>query len=203
VVSPAANPERPRLFDTARIEAAVLEILAAIGEDPSRSGLATTPQRIAQSYEEFFAGLTEDPLEYLADSAEFTAGSGELSELVLLRDIEFRSMCEHHLLPFTGVAHLAYVPRFRIVGLGKLPRVVETLAARPQMQERLTEEIADALQTGLDPLGVLVVLDASHTCVTTRGVRQSRSSTVTMASRGTLSEPVARAEIMALIGHSA
>jgi GTP cyclohydrolase I len=202
VVSPAANPERPRLFDTARIEAAVLEILAAIGEDPSRSGLATTPQRIAQSYEEFFAGLAEDPLEHLAGSVEFTTESGDLSELVLLRDIEFRSMCEHHLLPFTGVAHLAYVPRSRIIGLGKLPRVVETLAARPQMQERLTEEIANALETGLNPLGVLVVLDASHACVTTRGVRQSRSSTVTMASRGTLSEPVARAEIMELIGRT-
>jgi GTP cyclohydrolase I len=203
VVSPAANPERPRLFDTARIEAAVLEILAAIGEDPGRSGLATTPQRIAQSYEEFFAGLAQDPLEHLADSVEFTAESGDLGELVLLRDIEFRSMCEHHLLPFTGVAHLAYVPRSRIVGLGKLPRVVETLAARPQMQERLTEEIADVLETGLSPLGVLVVLDASHACVTTRGVRQSRSSTVTLASRGTLSDPVARAEIMALIGQTA
>ncbi len=187
-------------IDTARIEAAVLEILAAIGEDPARPGLATTPQRIAQAYTEFFSGLAVDPLEHLADSVEFTAGSGELSELVLLRDIEFRSMCEHHLLPFTGVAHVAYIPRARIVGLGRLPRVVETLASRPQLQERLTEEIADALQTGLDPLGVLVVLDAVHGCVTARGVRQSRSSTVTMASRGILSEAVARAEIMAMIG---
>jgi GTP cyclohydrolase IA len=203
VVSQAANSEPPRLFNTARIQAAVLEILAAIGEDPSRPGLATTPQRIAQSYEEFFAGLAEDPLEHLADSVEFSGKSGDLSELVLLRDIEFRSMCEHHLLPFTGVAHLAYVPGSRIVGLGKLPRVVETLAARPQMQERLTEEIADALETGLAPRGVLVVLDASHACVTTRGARQPRSSTVTLASRGALSEPIARAEIMALIGHSA
>ncbi|MCU1558843.1 MAG: cyclohydrolase [Microbacteriaceae bacterium] len=178
----------------------MLEILAAVGEDPARPGLETTPARVAQAYAEFFSGLVVDPLDHLADSAEFTAESGELSELVLLRDIEFRSICEHHLLPFTGVAHVAYVPRSRIVGLGRLPRVVETLASRPQMQERLTEEIADTLQTGLDPLGVLVVLDAVHDCVTSRGVRQARSSTVTMASRGILAEPVARAEIMAMIG---
>lgn len=187
-------------IDTARIEAAVSEILAAIGEDPTRPGLATTPQRIAKAYTEFFSGLLVDPLDHLADSAEFLAESGELSELVLLRDIDFRSVCEHHLLPFTGVAHVAYVPRARIVGLGKLPRVVETLASRPQLQERLTEEIADALQTGLDPLGVLVVLDATHGCVSARGVRQVASSTVTLASRGILAEPVARTEIMALIG---
>ena len=187
-------------IDTARIEAAVSEILAAIGEDPTRAGLATTPQRIAKAYTEFFSGLLVDPLDHLADSAEFLAESGELSELVLLRDIDFRSVCEHHLLPFTGVAHVAYVPRARIVGLGKLPRVVETLASRPQLQERLTEEIADALQTGLDPLGVLVVLDATHGCVSARGVRQVASSTVTLASRGILAEPVARTEIMALIG---
>ena len=111
---------------------------------------------------------------------------GGLGELVLLRDIEFRSICEHHLLPFTGVAHLAYIPHERVVGLGRLPRVVDTLAARPQLQEHLTEQIADALQDGLDPLGVLVVLDATHACVTTRGTRQSHSSTVTMASRGSL-----------------
>ena len=187
-------------IDTARIEAAVSDILAAIGEDPARPGLATTPQRVAQAYTEFFAGLAVDPLDHLADSAEFTAKPGELSELVLLRDIEFRSMCEHHLLPFRGVAHIAYIPRSRIVGLGRLPRVVETLASRPQMQERLTEEIADTLQTGLDPLGVLVVLDAVHDCVTARGARQGRSSTVTMASRGILTESVARAEIVAMIG---
>ena len=119
---------------------------------------------------------------------------------MLVRDIEFRSMCEHHLLPFTGVAHLAYLPGARIVGLGALPRVVETLAARPQLQERLTEEIADALQTGLDARGVLVVLDASHGCVTARGSRQTRSTTVTLASRGILSQVVERAEIIALIG---
>lgn len=190
-------------IDTARIEAAVLEILAAIGEDPTRPGLQSTPRRIAQSYGEFFSGLDVDPLDHLTDSTDFSAGSGDTSELVLLRAIEFRSMCEHHLLPFVGVAHLAYLPRERIVGLGSLPRVVDTLAARPQLQERLTEEVADALQTGLDPRGVLVVLEATHGCVATRGVRQTRSSTVTMASRGILTEPVARAEIMALIGVAA
>jgi GTP cyclohydrolase I len=189
-------------IDRGRIEAAVSEILDAIGEDASRAGLVGTPERVAQAYAEFFAGLATDPLDHLAGSTEFPEGSEELSELVLLRDIEFRSVCEHHLLPFAGVAHIAYVPRSRIVGLGRLPRVVETLAARPQVQERLTEEIADALQTGLDPRGVLVVLDATHACVWSRGARQLHSSTVTMTSRGTLSEPLARAETMALIGAS-
>jgi GTP cyclohydrolase I len=187
-------------IDVPRIEAAVAEILAAIGEDPARPGLANTPQRVAQAYTEFFCGLAVDPLSHLAGSAEFAAGSDELGELVLLRDIDFRSICEHHLLPFVGVAHIAYVPRNRIVGLGKLPRVVETLASRPQLQERLTEEIADAIQRGLDPLGVLVVLDATHGCVTARGARQLNSSTVTMATRGTLAEPLERAEAMTLIG---
>ena len=121
-------------------------------------------------------------------------------ELILLRDIDFRSVCEHHLLPFVGVAHLAYLPRDRVVGLGKLPRVVETLASRPQLQERLTEQIADAIETGLDALGVLVVLDAVHGCVTARGARQARSSTVTVATRGALANPAERAEAMALIG---
>ncbi|WP_349898854.1 GTP cyclohydrolase I FolE [Parafrigoribacterium soli] len=187
-------------IDRGRIEAAVTEILAAIGEDPTRPGLVNTPERIAQAYSEFFEGLAVDPLSHLTGSAEFPEGSDELGELVLLRDIDFRSVCEHHLLPFTGVAHIAYVPRTRIVGLGKLPRVVETLAARPQLQERLTEEIADALQEGLDPLGLLVVLDAAHACVWSRGVRQLNSSTVTMATRGTLSEATERSEVMALIG---
>ncbi|MBG6108814.1 GTP cyclohydrolase I [Frigoribacterium sp. CG_9.8] len=187
-------------IDTARIEAAVLEILAAIGEDPARAGLSSTPKRIAQSYGEFFAGLAEDPLDHLAPSVDFVPDSSEIGELVLVRDIEFRSMCEHHLLPFTGVAHIAYLPDDRIVGLGALPRVVETLASRPQLQERLTEEIADALETGLDARGVLVVLDATQGCVTARGSRQTRSSIVTLASRGILSRPVERAEIMVLIG---
>ncbi len=184
-------------IDAGRIEAAVAELLAAIGEDPARPGLASTPRRFAEAYAGFFAGVGEDPLKHLADQQELV---GETGELVLLRDIEFRSMCEHHLLPFLGRAHIAYAPDSRIVGLGKLPSVVETLASRPQLQERLTDEIADALVAGLKPKGVVVVVDAVHGCVSARGPRQASSSTVTVASRGTLADPVERAGILALIG---
>ena len=187
-------------IDTGRVEAAVAEILAAIGEDPTRPGLVSTPARVAESYAEFFSGLGVDPLEHLASATELDLPPGRLSELVLLRDIEFRSICEHHLLPFTGVAHIAYSPSRRIVGLGKIPRVVETLASRPQLQERLTEEIAETLNVGLEPRGVLVVLDSSHGCVAARGVRQSNSTTVTLATRGSLSDPVERSGVLALLG---
>ena len=192
--------------DRARIEAAVSEIILAIGEDPARPGLAKTPARVADAYAEFFSGLSEDPLEHLLDSVpigEDVDGVPQTSDVVLLRGIDFRSVCEHHLLPFVGVVHIAYLPSDRIVGLGRLPAVVDTLAARPQLQERLTEEIADALNDGLAPRGVLVVLDAVHRCVVARGSRQTNSSTVTIASRGELAEPVARAELMALIGSAA
>jgi GTP cyclohydrolase IA len=185
-------------IDSARIEAAVAELLAAIGEDPTRAGLQSTPQRVALAYADFFRGLDENPLDHLTETVDLA--DGQRGELVLLRDIEFRSICEHHLLPFVGVAHLAYVPGTRVVGLGKLPRVVETLASRPQLQERLTEEIADALEEGLGAVGVAVVLDAVHGCVSARGVRQAHSSTVTMATRGTLRDAAARAELTALIG---
>ena len=185
-------------IDSARIEAAVAEILAAIGEDVDRPGIQATPRRVAVAYSEFFAGLGVDALEHLAETVDLDPG--ELGEVVIVKDIEFRSICEHHLLPFVGRAHVAYVPRDRVVGLGSIARVVETVAARPQLQERLTEEIADTLQQGLDPLGVLVVMDAVHQCVTTRGPRQTASSTITLASRGTLSETSARAEIVSLIG---
>ncbi|MBX0299429.1 GTP cyclohydrolase I [Cryobacterium sp. 1639] len=185
--------------DQPRVLAAVAEILAAIGEDPGRAGLESTPQRVAAAYAEFFAGIGRDPLEHLRDTVPVGDRTGDL---VLLRDIEFRSVCEHHLLPFLGTAHLAYLPGERIVGLGKLADVVATIAARPQLQERLTEEIADALETGLAPRGVLVMLDASHGCVTTRGPRQAHSTTVTMATRGQLAEPAARSEVITLIGGS-
>lgn len=186
-------------IDSARIEAAVAELLAAIGEDPARPGLEATPRRVAEAYAEFFAGIGEDPLDHLSDATDLGADQGELGELVLLRDVDFRSVCEHHLLPFSGVAHLAYAPGTRIVGLGRLPRVVETLSSRPQLQERLGEQIADALDAGLAPRGVLVMLDARHGCVTARGTRQIDSTTVTVASRGTLSEPVAQAAVLATI----
>jgi GTP cyclohydrolase I len=186
-------------IDSARIEAAVAEILAAIGEDVARPGLAATPQRVARAYTEFFAGLGVDPREQLTNSVDFL-GPGETGELVLVRDIEFRSICEHHLLPFLGKAHVAYVPSSRIVGLGKIPRVVEIIAARPQIQERLTEEIADAILEGLDAAGVLVVLEAVHGCVSARGANQTASSAVTMASRGTLTNPLERAGVLAMIG---
>jgi GTP cyclohydrolase IA len=189
--------------DALRIERAVHEILLAIGEDPSRPGLERTPQRVAEAYADFFGGLDVDPLVHLADTVPIgasEAGVPATSDAVVLRDLSFRSVCEHHLLPFVGTAHVAYLPGDRVVGLGRIPAVVDTLARRPQLQERLAEEIADTLEAGLEPKGVLVILDAQHRCVTTRGARQERSSTVTIASRGALSEPAARAEIIALIG---
>ena len=185
-------------IDTRRIEAAVAEILAAIGEDVTRPGLRATPKRVAAAYAEFFSGLAADPLTHLAEAVDLDPD--QLGEVVIVRDIEFRSICEHHLLPFIGRAHVAYVPGEKVVGLGSLARVVETLADRPQLQERLGEEIADAIETGLAPRGVLVMLDAVHQCVTTRGPRQTASSTVTLASRGMLSETSSRAEIISLIG---
>lgn len=175
------------------------EILAAIGDDPSRPGLADTPRRVADAYEEFFSGLGID-VSALMGTSVVPADSGELGELVVVRDIQFRSVCEHHLLPFLGVAHVAYVPGSQIVGLGRIPGLVDALASRPQLQERLGEDIAGALESAADPAGVLVVLDAAHGCVTTRGARQTQSSTVTVASRGVLADPAGRAEAMALIG---
>jgi GTP cyclohydrolase I len=189
--------------DTARVERAVRELLLAIGEVPDRPGLERTPQRVAEAYAEFFSGVGADPQQHLADSVptgSTDAGEPADSDAVVLREIAFRSMCEHHLLPFTGIAHVAYLPGEKIVGLSRIPAVVDTLASRPQVQERLTEQIADALDAGLRPRGVLVVLDAEHGCVTARGARQAHSSTVTVASRGALADPVARAEIIALIG---
>ncbi|MCS3843531.1 GTP cyclohydrolase I [Microbacterium sp. AK031] len=188
--------------DGARVERLTRELLEAIGEDPERPGLRQTPARMAELYAEFFAGVGEDAAAPLARTISVTRGPAPEtlpSGAVLLRDIRFRSVCEHHLLPFAGHAHIAYLPGEQVVGLGALVRVVEILAARPQVQERLGEQIADSIAEHLDTRGVLVVLDASHGCVTMRGGRQSEASTLTIAARGEYSEPVARQEIIALI----
>ena len=192
--------------DRDRVAAAVRDILAAIGEDPDRPGLKTTPQRVADTYAEFFAGVGEDAAAPLAHTISVSRGPAPdtlPSGAVLLRGVRFRSVCEHHLLPFTGHAHVAYLPGEQVVGLGALPKVIDTLAARPQVQERLGEQIADTLAGSLDARGVLVVLDAVHQCVTTRGGRQSEASTLTIAARGELADPAARAEIIALLTGSA
>lgn len=192
--------------DRERVAAVVRDLLEAIGEDPERPGLKQTPQRVAEAYAEFFSGVGEDagaPLERTISVSRGPAPDTLPSGAVMLRDIRFRSMCEHHLLPFAGHAHIAYLPGEQVVGLGALPRVVDILAARPQVQERLGEQIADTIANSIDTRGVLVVLDASHQCVTMRGGRQPDASTVTIAARGELSEPAARAEIVALLtGHA-
>ncbi|MBN9612474.1 MAG: GTP cyclohydrolase I, partial [Actinobacteria bacterium] len=157
---------------------------------------AETPGRVAQAYAEFFSGVGVDPLTHLRDTMPIGEESGEL---VLMRDITLRSVCEHHLLPFRGRAHVAYRPGDRIAGLGAIPRVVETLAARPQLQERLGEQIADAIETGLGARGVLVVLEAAHGCVSDRGVQQAEASVISMASRGVFGQAVERAEVLTLI----
>lgn len=181
-------------MQTERIRQAVRELLFAIGEDPDRSELAATPDKVAEAYASFFKGIDQDPLAALGDT--FPA---EHNEAVILKDIELVSICEHHLLPFTGVAHIAYLPADRVAGLGRLANVVEILASRPQLQENLTAQVADAIEKGLDAKGVLVVIEARHQCVASRGARQPEVNTITMASRGQFSEPVQRAEIMGLI----
>ncbi|MFL0411059.1 GTP cyclohydrolase I [Microbacterium paludicola] len=191
--------------DRERVAALTRELLVAIGEDPDRPGLRQTPERVADAYTEFFAGVGGDPAEPLSHTISVAHGPAPdtlPSGAVMLRDVRFRSICEHHLLPFAGHAHIAYLPGEQVVGLGALPKVVEILAARPQVQERLGEQIADTIASSLDARGVLVVLEASHQCVTMRGARQSDSSTVTIAARGELAEPAARAEIIALLGRS-
>ncbi|MGO1539374.1 MAG: GTP cyclohydrolase I FolE [Leucobacter sp.] len=189
--------EAPSGVDRGGVARAVRDLLDAIGVDPDSAELEKTPQRVADMYGELFAGIGQDAAAHLADSVPVDEETGEL---VLLRGIELRSICEHHLLPFRGSAHLAYVPNQKVVGLSALPRVVETLAARPQVQERLGEQIADTLDSMLSPAGVLVVLEASHGCVADRGVMQRHAVTVTVASRGVLAGAMERAEIMALIG---
>ncbi|OAH48831.1 GTP cyclohydrolase I [Microbacterium oleivorans] len=188
--------------DRERVTELVRELLVAIGEDPERPGLKLTPQRVADAYAEFFSGVGEDAAAPLARTISVTRGPAPdtlPSGAVMLRDIRFQSMCEHHLLPFAGHAHVAYLPGEQVVGLGALPRVIDILAARPQVQERLGEQIADAIAGSIDTRGVLVVLDAVHECVTMRGGRQTAASTVTVAARGLYTEAAARAEAIALL----
>jgi GTP cyclohydrolase I len=189
---------RPAKVDIARIEKAVREILLAVGEDPDREGLLRTPNRVARAYGELLAGLQDDPRRHLK-----TVFHEQYDEVVLLRDIEFHSLCEHHLLPFTGRAHLAYLPAGKVVGLSKLARLVEGFARRPQVQERLTTQIADALMEELNPIGAACVIEATHTCMTIRGAAKPGSMMVTSALRGIFKEsPSSRAEVLALISSS-
>ena len=183
--------------DRPRIERAVREILEAIGEDPDRDGLKATPARVARMYEEVFAGLHEDPCRHLTTT--FEAGH---DEMVMVRDIPFTSLCEHHLVAFNGKAHVAYIPGDdgRITGLSKLARVVEGFARRPQVQERLTTQVADAMEIALSPRGVLVVMEAEHLCMSMRGVKKPGAITVTSAVRGLFRDnPSTRAEAMSFI----
>ncbi len=186
-----------QIVDLARIEKAVREILIAVGEDPDRDGLRHTPARVARAYAELFAGLRVDPNKVLA-----TAFEANHEELVLVRDIEVFSLCEHHLLPFRGSAHIGYIPgeHGRITGLSKLARLVEVYARRPQVQERLTSQIADLLMAGLDPRGVIVVLECEHMCMAMRGIQKGGSRTITSAVRGLFqNDAKSRAEAMSLI----
>jgi GTP cyclohydrolase IA len=186
--------EDPRV-DVAAIEDAVRTILRAVGEDPDRAGLLDTPRRVARMYKEMFAGLHRDPARHL-----HVTFPEEYDELVLVRDISFTSMCEHHLLPFSGVAHVAYLPRGRVTGLSKIARVVEEVALRPQVQERMTQTIADLVENELESSGVAVVIEAEHSCMSIRGIRKPGSLTVTSALRGTFrTNPASRAEVMSLI----
>ena len=181
--------------DHARIERAVREILAAVGEDPDREGLLETPARVARMYAELFSGLHTDPRVHLR-----TAFTEKYDELVLVRDISFHSICEHHLLPFMGHAHIGYLPDGRVLGLSKLARVVEDVSHRPQVQERMTETIADLLENDLGAKGVAVVVEATHTCMTIRGVRKPGSLCVTSAMKGVFRANVSsRAEVLSLI----
>jgi GTP cyclohydrolase I len=187
--TPAGTPDLPR------IERAVREILAAVGEDPDREGLRETPARVARMYAEMFSGLRQDPR--IHTQKFFTEN---YDEVVLVRDISFCSMCEHHLLPFIGTAHVAYIPNGKVIGLSKIARVVEVISHRPQVQERMTEDIANLLVEELNAKGVAVVVEASHSCMTIRGVKKPGSSMVTSSMKGLFrSNLSSRAEVMQLI----
>nr|WP_082358241.1 MULTISPECIES: GTP cyclohydrolase I FolE [Arthrobacter] len=183
-------------MDLPRIEAAVREILLAIGEDPERSGLLETPKRVAKAYAEVFSGIHQDPAGILGTTFDIAH-----QEMVLVKDIPFYSTCEHHLVPFHGSAHVGYIPGAdgRVTGLSKLARLVDLFAKRPQVQERLTTQIADALVEHLKPAGAIVVVECEHMCMSMRGVRKPGAKTVTSAVRGSLHEPATRAEAMSLI----
>jgi len=183
-------------YDHAGVAKAVHDLLVAIGEDPERDGLRDTPERVARAYREIFAGMWVEPDDVLTTT--FDLGH---DEMVLVKDIEVRSMCEHHLVPFAGVAHVAYIPSpsGRITGLSKLARLVDVYARRPQVQERMTTQIADALMRILEPRGVIVVVECEHLCMSMRGIRKPGSRTITSAVRGQLRDPTTRAEAMSLI----
>src|SRR3954468_19913037 len=194
-LSEANGEAKAAQVDLPRIERAVREILAAVGENPDREGLRETPARVARMYAELFSGLHDEPKVHLRKF--FTE---KYDEMVLVRDISFNSMCEHHLLPFTGVAHIGYVPNGKVVGLSKLARVVESVSHRPQVQERMTEQIANLLIQELDVKGVAVVIEATHSCMTIRGVRKPGSICVTSAMKGLFrSNLSSRSEVMNLI----
>lgn len=188
--------DEPAAIDQVAIAAAVRSILIAVGEDPTREGLRETPERVARFYAEAFEGLHRDP----GDDLDAFFGEEKYREIVMVREIPFDSLCEHHLLPFHGKAHVAYIPDGRVTGLSKLARLVEGFAHRPQMQERLTAQVADALMKRLAPMGVMVVVEAEHLCMAMRGVRKPGTITVTSAVRGTMeANPSTRAEALALI----
>jgi GTP cyclohydrolase I len=190
----SSEVSQPRV-DLERIRRAVREILHAVGEDPEREGLRETPDRVARMYAEVFKGLHQDPRVHL--TKKFTQ---PYDEIVLVKDIRFSSFCEHHLLPFTGTAHVAYMPAGKVIGLSKIPRVIDVLASRPQVQEKLTEELADLLMNELEARGVAVVIEATHSCMTVRGVVKPGSSCMTSAMRGIFRERLAsRTEVLSLI----
>lgn len=181
--------------DTERIEKAVREILLAVGEDPEREGLKATPQRVARMYAELLAGMEQEPAEHLKSIFH-----EKYDEIVLLREIPFYSICEHHLMPFIGKAHVAYLPAGRVLGVSKLARIVDTFARRLQVQERLTDQIADFLMKSLEPIGVAVVLEASHSCMTIRGIQKPGAVMVTSSLRGIFKrDPRSRAEVLTLM----
>ena len=200
ISSISMNPDDGRAkvpFDQERAERAVRELLHAIGEDPEREGLLDTPARVARAFKENFEGLWKSPEEVLTTT--FDIGH---EELVIIRDIEVFSHCEHHLTPFHGVAHVGYIPRGKITGLSKVARLVDLFARRPRVQERLTTQIADAMVKILDPMGVIVIIDCEHLCMSMRGVRKSQARTTTSAVRGVLRDPATRAEAISLITKS-